>query len=63
MKTDFSSPSFAGSLAVSKAQIFEAKARDAERLARDVPTLRQVYNELVAVWRRLARQATTFGTA
>jgi hypothetical protein len=42
---------------MSRSETFEAKAQDAERLARDVPALRQVYEELAAVWRKMARQA------
>jgi|1185.fasta_scaffold1664987_1 hypothetical protein len=47
---------------MSRSESFEAKARDAERLAREVPTLRQVYEELAAVWRRMARQVAAFGS-
>jgi hypothetical protein len=43
---------------MSRAETFEAKAEAAERLAREVPTFRQVYAELAKVWRRMARQVS-----
>ena len=42
---------------MSRSQQFEAKAEALERLSRDVPNFRQVYDELAKVWHRLARQA------
>jgi hypothetical protein len=45
---------------MSRAQMFEAKAEAAERLAREVPMFRQIYDELAVVWHRLARQALAF---
>ena len=50
-----------GLASVSKSETFEAKAQDADQLARDVPALRNVYEDLAAVWRRMARQVVALG--
>jgi hypothetical protein len=42
-----------------RSKLFEARAEVAERLAQEVPALRQRYDELAKIWRTLARQAET----
>lgn len=42
---------------MSRSETFEAKARQAEKLALEFPSLQDVYRGLAAVWLRLARQA------
>jgi hypothetical protein len=56
MQTHSSHQSANGWVSMSKSEHFEAKAQDADRLARDIPALRNVYEELASVWRRMARQ-------
>ena len=42
---------------MSKADVLNAKAEEAERRAHDCPLLRASYLEVAAVWRSMARQA------
>jgi hypothetical protein len=42
---------------MSKAEILNARAEEAERHARAFPVLRKQYLEVAATWRAMARQA------
>jgi hypothetical protein len=42
---------------MSKAEILNARAEEAERRAHEFPLLRASYLEVAAVWRSMARQA------
>jgi hypothetical protein len=47
---------------MSKADVLNAKADEAERYASQYPLLRASYLEIAAVWRSMARQARFIAT-